>query len=107
MKAVSVLIRVERVVGAWLQLVMVLRWHKHRVKKNVLGALAAERMAQRTKLKCALHLRRNVLQGRAFAAWQASHFQACSQPVLPFSKLNKIFFGYFDPKNIFLDNKNK
>ena len=27
--------------------------------------------------------------------------------VLPFSKLNKIFFGYFDPENIFLDNKNK
>ena len=28
-------------------------------------------------------------------------------PVLPFSKLNKIFIGYFDPENIFLDNKNK
>ena len=28
-------------------------------------------------------------------------------PVLPFSKLNKIFFGYFDPEEIFLDNKNK
>ena len=27
--------------------------------------------------------------------------------VLPFSKLNKIFFGYFDPENIFTDNKNK
>ena len=27
--------------------------------------------------------------------------------VLLFSKLNKIFFGYFDPENIFLDNKNK
>ena len=27
--------------------------------------------------------------------------------VLPFSKLNKMFFGYFDPENIFLDNKNK
>ena len=25
---------------------------------------------------------------------------------LPFSKLNKIFFGYFDPEKIFLDNKN-
>ena len=24
-----------------------------------------------------------------------------------FSKLNKIFVGYFDPKNIFLHNKNK
>ena len=30
-----------------------------------------------------------------------------SQSVLPFSKLNKIFLGYFDPENIFLDNKNK
>ena len=29
------------------------------------------------------------------------------QAVLPFSKLNKFFFGYFDPENIFLDNKNK
>ena len=27
--------------------------------------------------------------------------------VLPYSKLNKMFFGYFDPGNIFLDNKNK
>ena len=27
--------------------------------------------------------------------------------VLPFSKLNRVFFGYFDPENIFLDNKNK
>ena len=26
--------------------------------------------------------------------------------VLPFSKLNKIIFGYFDPENIFLDNEN-
>ena len=24
-----------------------------------------------------------------------------------FSKLNKLFFGYFDPENIFLDNENK
>ena len=30
-----------------------------------------------------------------------------SGPVLPCSKLNKIFFGYFDPENIFLDNENK
>ena len=34
-------------------------------------------------------------------------FKLTSLPVLPFSKLNKIFFGYFDPENIFLDNKNK
>ena len=27
-------------------------------------------------------------------------------PVVPFSKLNKKIFGYFDPENIFLDNKN-
>ena len=27
-------------------------------------------------------------------------------PVLPFSNLNEIFFGYFDPENIYLDNKN-
>ena len=27
-------------------------------------------------------------------------------PVLPFSKLNKMIFGYFDPENIFLDNEN-
>ena len=28
-------------------------------------------------------------------------------PVLLFSKLNTIFFGYFDPENILLDNENK
>ena len=27
--------------------------------------------------------------------------------VLPFSKSNKIFFGYFDPESIFLDNEIK
>ena len=27
--------------------------------------------------------------------------------VLLFSKLNKLFFGYFDPEVIFLDNENK
>ena len=27
-------------------------------------------------------------------------------PVLPFPKLNKIFFGYFDPENILIDNEN-
>ena len=27
--------------------------------------------------------------------------------VLRFSKWNKVFFGYFDPENIFLDNENK
>ena len=27
--------------------------------------------------------------------------------VLPFSKLNKLFIGYFDPENIFLVNENK
>ena len=27
--------------------------------------------------------------------------------VLPFSKLNKLFFGYFDPENNLLDNENK
>ena len=35
---------------------------------------------------------------------------ACGAPcrtVLLFSKLNKIFSGYFDPENIFKDNKNK
>ena len=29
-----------------------------------------------------------------------------NQAVLLFSKLNKIFFRYFDPENIFLDNEN-
>ena len=32
---------------------------------------------------------------------------ASRQSVLPFSKLNKLFFGYFDPENVFLDNENK
>ena len=29
------------------------------------------------------------------------------QPVKFFSKLNNLFFGYFDPTNKFFDNKNK
>ena len=29
-----------------------------------------------------------------------------SWAVLPFSKLNKIFFGYFDPENIYAGNEN-
>ena len=29
------------------------------------------------------------------------------QPVLPFSKLNTTFIGYFDPEKIFLANENK
>ena len=28
-------------------------------------------------------------------------------PVLLFSKQNKIFVGYFEPEDIFLDNENK
>ena len=39
-----------------------------------------------------------------FSLWRDS---VISLAVLPFSKLNKIIFGYFDPENIFLDNKNK
>ena len=30
-----------------------------------------------------------------------------SRPVKFFPKLNNLFFGYFDPINIFFDNKNK
>ena len=30
-----------------------------------------------------------------------------NSPVLLFSKSNKLFIGYFDPENIFLDNENK
>ena len=43
--------------------------------------------------------------------WDIQHFVETylldMPPVLLFSKLNKIFFGYFDPVNIFLDNENK
>ena len=45
------------------------------------------------------------------AAEGTAHSRRCCtakvSAVLHFSKLNKIFFGYFDPGNIFLDNKNK
>ena len=41
------------------------------------------------------HVLKGMLENRAYPT------------VLPFSKLNKIIFGYFDPENIFLDNKNK
>ena len=40
----------------------------------------------------------------AWSAWTPPHTQ---ESVLLFSKLNKIFFGYFDPEKIFLDNENK
>ena len=33
--------------------------------------------------------------------------EVVSLPVILFSKLNKMFFGYFDPENIVLDNENK
>ena len=36
----------------------------------------------------------------------AAQSQVSSAAVLPFSKLNHFIFGYFDPENIFLDNKN-
>ena len=29
------------------------------------------------------------------------------RPVILFSELNKVFMGYFDPKSIIIDNKNK
>ena len=31
----------------------------------------------------------------------------CCIPVRLFSNFNQIFFGYFDPENIFLDDKSK
>ena len=31
---------------------------------------------------------------------------SASAAVLPFSKLNKTFFGYFDPEKVILDNEN-
>ena len=37
---------------------------------------------------------------------KAARERACKL-VLLFSKLNKIFFGFFEPENIFFDNKNK
>ena len=35
-----------------------------------------------------------------------AHHPSLRRPVLLFSKLNKMFFGYFDPEKIFLDNEN-
>ena len=32
---------------------------------------------------------------------------ATRESVLAFSKLNKLFFGYFDPRNVFVDDENK
>ena len=37
----------------------------------------------------------------------AAQQQQALQAVLPFSKLNKLFFGYFDPENILIDYKHK
>ena len=42
--------------------------------------------------------------------WALSHPLSLNyttgQPVLLFSKFNKIFFGYFDPENILTDDEN-
>ena len=44
----------------------------------------------------------------AMKVWQVALLpQGASAPVLLFSKLNKLFFRYFDPEKIFLDDKNK
>ena len=53
----------------------------------------------------------DILRKISIQCVTAHKFKHCrshwSRPVLSFSKLNKIFFGYLDPENIFLDDKNK
>ena len=39
-----------------------------------------------------------------FVAVLFAILSGASRTVLPFSKLNKMFFGYFDLENIFIDN---
>ena len=47
-----------------------------------------------------------LLNQRCFIISEQVYATSAWSPVLPFSKLNKMFFGYFDPENIFLDNEN-
>ena len=37
---------------------------------------------------------------------EIGHSDCAGAPVLLFSNLNRLFPGYFDPENIFLDNTN-
>ena len=57
----------------------------------------------RSRIQC-IHSQRHTLLLH-FYTNSASTWILAS--VLPFSKLNKLFFGYFDPENVLLDNKNK
>ena len=41
-------------------------------------------------------------RSNACQALEPSNVAACRAPVLLFSESNNIFFGYFDPENIFL-----
>ena len=62
------------------------------------NAVAAEGYGV-VRTKCASQLMQVIkLPGSVYFWW--------CLPVLLFSKSNYIFFGYFDPKHVFLDNEN-
>ena len=46
-------------------------------------------------------------EGQAGVSIVASHLGMRHNQCFFLSKFNKIFFGYFDPENIFLDNENR
>ena len=52
-----------------------------------------------------LHVRLHGVVGLCYHSRYGTDWRR-SRSVLPFSKLNKVFFGYFDLENIFLDKEN-
>ena len=75
------------------------------------GAFTHPQLSEQEHSKLRTYVTRGYAQQTGYEACQHDLKEKVMSPswspVLPFSKLNKIFFGYFDPENIFLDNLNK
>ena len=75
-----------------------------RLQREELDTLRSEMVSQQAAVQ-RLEIALKEAQASTTAAQLA---QRCAiKPVLLFSKLNRIFLGYFDPDNIFFYYKNK
>ena len=61
------------------------------------------KVSQQKKMKTKV-LQPSALKDKGMKPSMHAFIASC--PVLVFSKLNKLLFGYFDPKIIFIDNEN-
>ena len=75
------------------------------MKKEALGSIQSDFRFERYIANLHVKGTTQYLNSVIVQFKQRSIAQARSEPVLPFSKLNKLISGYFDPENIFLDNK--